>query len=65
MCICIWFLWTYHYGIQFVVICVLLRGISTSGAIGGMVGYRYSLWVEYRVEWYERVSAICPITLSF
>ena len=38
MCICIWFLWTYHYGILFVVICVLLSGSGSSGAIRGMVG---------------------------
>ena len=34
------FLWTYHYGILFVVICVLMRGSGTSGGIGEMVGYR-------------------------
>ena len=50
-----WFLWTYHYGILFVVICVLLRGSGTSGGIGGMEGYRYCMWVEYRVVWYMLV----------
>ena len=65
MCICMWFLWTYHYGILFVVICVLLRGSGTSGGIGGMVGYRYCMWVEYRVVWYVRVFALCPLPLSF
>ena len=34
MCICMWFLWTYHYGILFFVICVILRGSGTSGGIG-------------------------------
>ena len=28
------------------VLCVLLRGSGTSGGIGGMVGYRYCMWVE-------------------
>ena len=65
MCICMWFLCTYHYGILFVVICVLLRGSVTSGGIGGMVFYRYCMRVEYRVEWYVRVFALCPIPLSF
>ena len=65
MCICKWFLWTYHYGILFVVICVLLRGSGTSGGIGRMVGYRYCMWVEYRVVWYVRVFALCPLPLSF
>ena len=57
MCICMLFLWTYLYGVLFV-ICVLLRGSGTSGGIGGMVGYRYCLWVEYRVVWYVRVFAL-------
>jgi hypothetical protein len=65
MYICIWFLWTYHYGILFFVICVLLRGIVTSGGIGGMVWYRYYMWVENRVVWYVRVFALCPLPLSF
>ena len=51
MSICMWILLTYHYGILFVVICVLLRGSGTSGGIGGMVGYRYCMCVEYRVVW--------------
>ena len=38
MCICMWFLWTYNYGILFVVIRVLLRGSGTSGGIGGIGG---------------------------
>jgi hypothetical protein len=29
--------------------CVPLRGSGTSGGIGGMVVYRYCMWVEYRV----------------
>ena len=65
MCIIMWVLWTYHYGILFVVICVLLRGSGTSGGIGGMVGYRYCMCVEYRVVWYVRVFALCPLPLSF
>ena len=65
MCICMSFLWTYHYGILFVVICVLLCGSGTSGGIGGMVGYRYCMWVEYRVVWYVRVFALSPLPLSF
>ena len=32
-----------------------LRGSVTSGGIGGMVGYRYCMWVEYRVVWYVSV----------
>ena len=40
MCICMWFMCAYHYGILFVVICVLLRGSGTSGGIVGMVGDR-------------------------
>ena len=31
--------------ILFVVIFVLLRGNVTSGGIGGMVGYKYCMWV--------------------
>ena len=65
MCICMWCLWTYQFGILFVVICVLLRGSDTSGGIKGMVGYRYRMWVEYRVVWYVRVFALCPLPLSF
>jgi hypothetical protein len=45
MCICMWFLWTYHYGNLIVVICVLLRVSGTSGGIGGTVGYRYCMWM--------------------
>ena len=62
MCICMWFLWTYHYGILFVVICVLLRCRVTSGEIGGMVGYRYCMWVWYRLVWYVRV---CLMSSSY
>ena len=47
----------YHYGILFVVICVLLRDSGMSGRIGGMVGYMYCMWVEYSVMWYVRVFA--------
>ena len=65
MCICMWFLWTYHNGILFVVISVLFRGSGTSGVIGGMVGHRYCMWVEYREVWYVRVFALCPLPLSF
>ena len=65
MCICMWFLWTYHYGILFVVFSVLLRGSGTSGGIGGMAVYRYCMWVEYRLVWYVRVFALCPLPLSF
>ena len=65
MCICMWLLWTYQYGILFAVICVLLRGSVTSGGKGGIVGYRYCMWVEYRVVWYVRVLALCPLSLSF
>ena len=36
----------YHYGILFVVICVLLRDSGMSGRIGGMVGYMYCMLVE-------------------
>ena len=61
MFICMWFLCTYHYGILFVVICVHLRGSGTSGGIGGMVGYMYCMWVEYRVVWYVHVFALCPL----
>ena len=38
MFICMWFLWTYNYGILFVVIRVLLRGRGTSGGIEGIGG---------------------------
>ena len=65
MCICMRFLWTNHYGILFVGIRVLLRGNGTSGGIGGMVGYWYCMWVEYRVVLYVRVFALCPLPLSF
>ena len=65
MCICMSFLWTYHYGIFFVVVCVLLRGSGTSGGIVGMVGDGYCMWVEYRVVWYVRVFALRPLPLSF
>ena len=41
------------------------RGSGTSGGIGGMVGYWYCMWVEYRVVWYVRVFALCPLSLSF
>ena len=64
MCICVWFLWTYHYGILFVVICVLLRGSGTSGGIGRMVGCRNCMSVEYRIVCYVRVFALCPLPLS-
>jgi len=60
-----WFLWTYHYGILFVLMCVILRGSGTSGGIGGMVGYRYCMWVEYGLVWYVRVCALCTLPLSF
>jgi uncharacterized membrane protein len=56
-----WSLWTYHYGILFVVICVHLRGSGTYGGIGGMVGYMYCMWVEYSVVWYVHVFALCPL----
>ena len=65
MCICMWFLWTYHYGILFVVISVHLRDSGPSGGIGGIVGYRYCMWVEYRVVWFVRVFALFPLHLSF
>ena len=65
MFICMWFMWTYHYVILFVVKCVLLRGNGTSGGIGGMLGYRYCMRVEYRVVWYLRVFSLCPLPLSF
>ena len=64
MCICMWFLWTYHYGILFVVKCVLLRGSGTSGGIGRMVVYRYCMWVEYRVVWYVRVGLMSSFLLG-
>ena len=64
-CICMWFLWKYHYCILFVVICVHLRGSGMSGGIVGMVGHRYCMWVEYRVVWYVRVFDLCPLPLSF
>ena len=38
------------------VICVHSRGSGTSGGIGGMVGYRYCMWVEYRVVCNVRVG---------
>ena len=59
-----WFLWKYHYGILFVVISVFLRGSGPSGGIGEMLGYRYCMWVEYRVVWFVRVFALCPLPLS-
>ena len=65
MCICMWFMWTYHYGILFFVICVLLCGSGSSGGIGGMVGYRYCMWLGYRVMWYVRVFALSSLPLSF
>ena len=65
MCRCMWFLWMYHYGILFVVICVLLRGSGTSGGIGGMVGYRYCMWVEYSLVLYVRLCALRSLPLSF
>ena len=64
MCICMWFLWTYHYGTLFVVICVLLRGSGTSGGIGGIGAYTYCMRVEYMVSCYVRVFALCPLPLS-
>ena len=51
--------------LRHLVICVLLRGSGTSVGIGGMVGYRYSMWVEYSVVWYVCVFALCPLPLSF
>ena len=60
-----WCLWTYHYGNYFVVICLLLRGSGTSGGIGGMVGNRYCMWVEYMVVWYVCVFSLCPLALYF
>ena len=51
--------------ILFVVICVLLRGNVTSGGIGGMVVYKYCMWVEYSVVCYVRVFSLCPLPLSF
>ena len=42
-----------------------LGGSGTSEGIGGMVGYRYCMWVEYRVVRYVRVFALCPLPLSF
>ena len=47
----------------FFVICVLLRGNGTFVGIGGMVGYRYCMWVEYRVEWNVRVFALSSSSL--
>ena len=54
-----------RYGILFVVICVFLGSSDTSGGIVGMVGDRYCMWVEYRVVWYVRMIALCPLPLSF
>ena len=51
--------------ILFVVICVLLRGNVTSGGIGGMVVYKYCMWVEYSVVCYVRMFALCPLPLYF
>ena len=65
MCVCMWFQWTYHCGNLFVEICVLLRGSGTSVGIGGMVGYRYCMWVEYSVVSYVSVFALCPLPPSF
>ena len=49
--------------ILFVVTCVLLRCNVTTGGIGGMVVYKYCMWVEYSVVCYVRVFALCPLPL--
>ena len=64
-CIGMWLLRTYHYGISFVVICVHLRGSGTCGGIVEMVGYRYGMWLQYRVVCNVSVFALCPLPLSF
>ena len=50
---------------SFFVICLLLRGSGTSGGIGGMVGNKYCMWVEYMVVSYVCVFSLCPLALYF